>query len=94
MSNEILDMFQELNDQAEVYEDGETSVDHWFRAREIGEEDLAEYAEAVAIKILKPIVETGVANVDLVTARVSAAFQLGFEVAAKRYASCDPRTGG
>jgi len=85
--NEIHEMFMQLNRESEDWDgNGDNPVDQWLTAREIDGENLVGYSEAVAVKIIRACVERGgVLDVDEVSGRVSAAFQLGFEVAAKRY---------
>lgn len=80
---EIREIYQKLNDDSER-NDGR-AVDEWFAARQINEEDFHGYTAAAATKAIEDMMRTGVIDEDMLAARFAACFQLGFEVAAKRY---------
>jgi hypothetical protein len=95
--DEIAKMFEELNNRAVNTGDGNGGwVDEWFASREISYDDLHSYADTCAEKVFRDIADTSQLDMDYLAARFCAAFQLGFEVAAKRYASSGmpPTMGG
>lgn len=86
--NEIKEAFNEQEDAAErtvVEERDVTAVDEWFAARRINPEHLHEYADAKALLFTRRVMATGMLDENELASRLCAAFQLGFEVAAKRY---------
>ena len=85
--HEIHEMFERLNREVNEWDgEGDSPVDQWLDAREIDAEDLVAYSDAVAHKIAKACIRRGgVMDLGEIASRVSVAFQLGFEVAARRY---------